>query len=405
MKTTTFARLGGALLAVLAVGCTVDDVGVGDAQHLTEAQRQCLERVPRGEPMDAPATGLVATGDVPLPSLGPDAEGYFHPPHGYVEGGTFAVAEDRDVWRVPAEEVAPTAPIDGLRVVEWNVERGQSLDKAIRLMKRVNADVWVLNETDLYGTPSGGVVVAREIARALGYSYVTATEFVELRADRRGSSGDAIVSRYPIRTATRIDTPIFEQHGGYDWANSKGEPRCGQRSALRAVVEVPTERGTLEVPVVALHLENKANSDVRKRQFEAVVDALVVPGEATVVAGDLNTISPFEGRRFRSYLDERMRDRGPGDAFIDCSHGDDTATFSAAVVVNMRIDWMLLQPGDDGVLDCPRGRLRRAPQRPRERPQAGADRPRAAGERSAATLSAWSFSSSGVGPGRVAASL
>jgi endonuclease/exonuclease/phosphatase family metal-dependent hydrolase len=214
--------------------------------------------------------------------------------------------------------------------------------------------VWILNETDLYGTNSGGVVVARELARALGYSYYTTSEFYERREDRRGVSGNAIVSRYPLYAGERMDIPMFLSDGGYDWSTSSKEPRCGQRSALKARIDV---HGT-SISIVGLHTENKANAKARRLQFESVVERLVTPGEPTIVAGDLNTVSPFEGANFRKYLEERWTQLGPIGGQFDCSRGDDTPTFSAAVVVNLRIDWMLLQPGSETGPSCPNGSYR-----------------------------------------------
>jgi endonuclease/exonuclease/phosphatase family metal-dependent hydrolase len=342
--------------ASAGLGCASEPPPATEGQYLTEAQAKCAALPVRAVPVD-PATvaGLEPTGSVPFPSLQADDTGTFHPGPGYLEGGTFPTAADSPAWALDPEEIWERAPEGALRVVEWNVERGQKIDAVIREMKRINADVWLLNESDLYGKPSGGVVVAREIARALGYSYVTGTEFTELRDDRRGSSGDAIVSRYPIREAQKMDTPIFEEHGGYDWANSKSEPRCGQRSALRAVVDVATAEGARSIPFVVVHLENKANAKVRKMQYEAVVERLVEPGAATILGGDFNTVSPFEGAKFRTYLADELEALGPADAFFDCSRGDDAHTFSAALIVNLRIDWMLLQAGDDASIACPAG--------------------------------------------------
>jgi endonuclease/exonuclease/phosphatase family metal-dependent hydrolase len=352
------------VFAILAGGCAVESNGSAPADPGSPSGasspggkgddlRACL--TPRAEPI-APPEDLVALSDIPLPSFGPTADGWFHPETHYSEGGTFLTPDLRPEWSVPESEIAAAAAPGTLRVVEWNVARGNELAKLIQVMRRTNADVWILNETDLYGQNSGNVVVAREMARALGYSYYTTTEFYEKRDDRRGMSGNAIVSRYPMFGSARMTTPMFLSEGGYDWATSGSEPRCGQRSALSARVDVPAvDGGTRSVNIVSLHTENKANAKVRRMQFDAVVNELVTPGEATVVAGDLNTVSPFEGGNFRKYLEERWGQHGPVGAQMDCSRGDDTHTFSAALVVNMRIDWMLLQPGSENGPSCPTG--------------------------------------------------
>lgn len=307
----------------------------------------------RAEHADAPAD-ITALPDIPLPSMVPTSDGWFHTPTHYSEGGTFVTAESRPEWNVSESEIAPPAPAGTLRVVEWNAERGNQLDKLVRVMKKTNADVWILNETDIYGANSGGVVVARELARALGYSYYTTSEFYERRDDRRGMSGNAIVSRFPLYAGERMDIPMFLSHGGYDWATSSKEPRCGQRSALKARIDVNGK----SLAIVALHTENKANAKARRMQYDAVVERFVIPGEATIVAGDLNTVSPFEGASFRGYLADKWEQLGPIGGQFDCSRGDDTPTFGAAVVVNLRIDWMLLQPGSESGPSCPPGSYR-----------------------------------------------
>src|SRR5262249_15818670 len=153
---------------------------------------------------------------------------------GYAEGGTFAAAFDKAEWRVDPGTVASGPSPGMLKVVEWNVERGNELDKVVRLMKRTNADVYLLNETDLYGVNSGSVAVGREIAGAMGYSYYMSIEFYEFRDDRRGTSGNSIVSRYPLKDGRVIQLPMLLDQGGYDWSTSLREPRCGDRIAISA---------------------------------------------------------------------------------------------------------------------------------------------------------------------------
>jgi endonuclease/exonuclease/phosphatase family metal-dependent hydrolase len=364
-KTTGFwAALG---LALVVGGCAVEAGSEGGSEPSGpsgsgpggKADNAAMCFSPREAPLAEPVDGLLATGDIPLPSLAPSADGWFHPRDVYSEGGTFEFAEARPEWDVLASEIAPAPPAGTLRVIEWNVERGNDLDGVVRVMKKANADVWILNETDLHGENSHGVVVAREIARALGMSYYTTSEFYEKRDDRRGLSGNAIVSRYPLYDGRRMAIPMFLSDGGYDWATSSSEPRCGQRSALSARIDVPNADGSsTSVNIVSLHTENKANAKVRRQQFDAVIAELVVPGEPTIVAGDLNTISPFEGGNFRKYLAERWESLGPSQAQMDCSLGDDTTTFSAAAVIRMRIDWMLLQPGSESGPSCPEGAYR-----------------------------------------------
>jgi endonuclease/exonuclease/phosphatase family metal-dependent hydrolase len=346
--------LGLLVAGALSVACAADPE-TGSDSHDVNAAPACNPLPIKTSANIGNVTGLEEMPGTPLPSLGPDANGFFHPAAGYSEGGTFPNAADESRWRVEASEIAPRAPAGKLRVIEWNVERGNKLDKAIKLMKKLNGDVWLINESDLYGKNSGGVVVAREIARALGYSYYTAIEFYERRDDRRGTSGNAIISRFPLTNTRSLEIPQLETEGGHDWSVDNSEPRCGQRAAHSATIMAPTASGgTLPVNVVALHTENKANANVRMKQFDHVVRELVRPGEPTILAGDLNTVSGGEGPALRVELQRRVNANGRDKALFDCSRGDDTTTFSAAFIVNLRLDWVMVQ-GATAKIDCAPG--------------------------------------------------
>jgi endonuclease/exonuclease/phosphatase family metal-dependent hydrolase len=338
---------------------------------------------------------LSKTGSIPLPSMGPAADGFFWPSKGYIEGGHFSSATGRAEQEVDASLIQAAAPAGSLRVVEFNVNRGTKLDDLVKVMKKMNADVYLVIETDLYNlnsslpsedpnTPAKRVVVGREMARALGgeqgYYYVTGTEFYErltpggtnkdaamkklaplndiTGSGRMGMSGHAIISRYPITAAQRVDVPMYLSRGGHDWSTERPglfsstfnellrsddlqpQPRCGQRMALSATISVP---GAGDMKFVALHTENKSNAGIRADQFDYVLYGGKTPllstdqSELAIIAGDLNTLSFGEGGSFRSHLKN-------ADSLIDTS--------SAVSPVNEqktdafgRIDWMIQQPG------------------------------------------------------------
>jgi endonuclease/exonuclease/phosphatase family metal-dependent hydrolase len=338
---------------------------------------------------------LSATGTVPLPSMAPAADGFFWPAKGYMEGGHFSIATARAQQEVDLGAIQPAAAAGRLRVVEFNVNRGTQLDDLVKVMKKMNADVYLIIETDLYNlnsslpsddpsAPAKRVVVGREMARALGggegYYYVTAAEFYERLTPsgtakdalaplnditgkgRMGMSGHAIISRYPIQSAARVDIPMYVGRGGHDWSTERPglfsstfneilrsddlqpQPRCGQRMALSATVTVPTPGGPLDMKFVAVHTENKSNVGIRADQFDYVLYGGKTPllagdqHELAIIAGDLNTLSPGEGSGFRSHL------KGPDATLIDTSssvnpvNDDKTDSFG-------RIDWVIEQPG------------------------------------------------------------
>jgi endonuclease/exonuclease/phosphatase family metal-dependent hydrolase len=351
------------LAGIGLLGCPSSEPSDTDASDVVverNAAPECNPIVERTSANPGDLTGLAPLPGQPLPRLGPNAQGFFHPASPYTEGGTFASPADKPEWAVAAADIAPRAPAGALRVIEWNVERGIQLDKSIRLMKKLNADVWLLNETDLYGKNARGVVVAREIARALGYSYYTGVEFLELRDDRRGTSGNAIVSRLPLTNVRSIAIPMLTSEGGHDWSLDAGEKRCGMRNALGAAIAVKTATGeTRAIDLVALHTENKSNKRVRRKQMDFVKDQLVTPRTPTIFAGDLNTVTAGEGPELREDLKRLNAEQGRDKTLFDCSLGDDATTFSAAGFIRLRIDWMLVQSGAGSVLDCPAQEPRR----------------------------------------------
>lgn len=295
-----------------------------------------------------PVRGLARSGNLPLPSAAPDSQGYFHPEGGYAEGGKFESPEEHPAWRVSPDSIAPRLPSGWVRACEWNVARGEKLADLIRRMKQINCDLWFLNETDLYGLVARGAMVAREMARALGYSYFAVAEFHELRKDRRGSSGNAVLSRYPLSDGRAMSLRRFTKRGGYDWAQDLFQPRRGRRSAASVYASIENGAGTTtRVNLVVLHTDNMANPLVRRLQFEAVRARLVKPGEPTIMAGDLNTLDFPEPVVFASYLERERRSDGASNAFTDCSGGRNRTTMRY-----LKLDWVLVQEGVGRALAC-----------------------------------------------------
>src|SRR5262245_38245775 len=118
------AALGLVFAMILAgTGCAVqsadeseggEDPGAAGEGKADQGEACFAEKV---EPIGNPDERLIATGDIPLPALGPTADGWFHPRAPYAEGGTFVEAEQRSEWSVDEASIAPP-PADGtLRVI------------------------------------------------------------------------------------------------------------------------------------------------------------------------------------------------------------------------------------------------------------------------------------------------
>ena len=190
---------------------------------------------------------------------------------------------------------APARPV--YRFVAWNLERGIELDGQIEALRShpylSAADVLLLTETDLGMARSGNRHVAREIARELGYHYAFVPCYLNLSKgsgleyhspgeNELGLHGNAVLSRYPIRSARAI--PLAN---GTDLMAGR-EKRLGRQTAAAAEIDFPNGR----LAAVSLHLDANSSQRHRCRQMRQVLDGLqseVASGTPVVVGGDWNT--------------------------------------------------------------------------------------------------------------------
>lgn len=232
----------------------------------------------------------------------------FRATRGGASPGAQAMADAAAAAGVPAEAV---------RVVTWNVERGQQMAALAEELTLLDADVLLLQELDHGCSRTCGVSVVAELAAEMGddWHFVWACEFVELCAPERtkdegegeggGCHGNAILSRLPISAAWALQhSPAFdwERYGG-----ELGETRCGTRVTVGATVETPTG----QLLVYTVHMENFCGPSGRYSQFaEVLADAHErrragdsAPDAALIVAGDLNTLSTGAAALLPTYND------------------------------------------------------------------------------------------------------
>lgn len=189
------------------------------------------------------------------------------------------------------------SPKTEIVVLAYNIERGFAADAQLERMRDGTLpipDVLLLSEVDRGCARTAYRNIARDYARALGYAYVYATEFVELPSTRGPSGpynpplcehGNAIVARYPLGNVRAI------RHArNWSWYAppddpDPDEPRLGGRVALAADMRI----GRHLVRLYVLHLESEATaSRIRTAQAkEIAADALGLP-YPVVVGGDLN---------------------------------------------------------------------------------------------------------------------
>jgi len=183
-------------------------------------------------------------------------------------------------------------PPGSIRVIDWNIDRGEKLPAIVEFLSSENPDLLVLQEVDMNTRRARRLNVAQEVAQALGMNYVFGREFQELAEGSHGSpayTGQATLSRWPLYSPRRIR---FERQSGF-WHPRWWVPntpifqeRLGGRIALVAEVRIA---GT-PVVVYNLHLESRGDDQLRASQLQEVfADTLTVPASTPViVAGDMN---------------------------------------------------------------------------------------------------------------------
>ncbi len=137
-------------------------------------------------------------------------------------------------------------PSGSIRVVDWNIDRGEKLPAIVEFLSSQNPDLLVLQEVDMNTRRARRLNVADEVARALGMNYVFGREFQELAEGSHGSpayTGQATLSRWPLYSPRLIR---FERQSGF-WHPRWWVPnaplfqeRLGGRIALVTAVPAST---------------------------------------------------------------------------------------------------------------------------------------------------------------------
>jgi len=183
-------------------------------------------------------------------------------------------------------------PPHSLRIVDWNIDRGQQLQGVIDFLANANADLLILQEVDLNARRTHRLNIAEEIARNLKMDYVFGREFEELVQGSKSSPayhGQAILSKWPISNPRLIRFSRQSHFWQPRWFVPKIEPfqeRLGGRIALVAEINVSGSK----LIIYNLHLESRGNDELRFFQVREVLsDAARRDADCPIiVAGDLN---------------------------------------------------------------------------------------------------------------------
>jgi endonuclease/exonuclease/phosphatase family metal-dependent hydrolase len=191
---------------------------------------------------------------------------------------------------------------NSLRVVDWNIGRGQQLQGVIDFLGAANADIIILQEVDLNARRTHRLNIAEEIARKLEMNYVFGREFQELVQGSKSSPayhGQATLSKWPISNPRLIRFSRQSHFWQPHWFLPNIEPfqeRLGGRIALVAHINFAGSK----VVTYNLHLESRGSDALRNSQFAEVLSDATCYAAAcpVIVAGDLNLDASREAAAF-----------------------------------------------------------------------------------------------------------
>ncbi|MBI1872774.1 MAG: endonuclease/exonuclease/phosphatase family protein [Acidobacteria bacterium] len=203
----------------------------------------------------------------------------------------------------------------GIKVVTWNIERGEEFDEILSTLRTFDADVVLLQEADLFCRRSAGRNVAKELAGALGMNWLWAGEFQEI-GESSGRQpaliGQAVLSKYPIEDPAVIS---FAAQARLRWRLTPLEPRRGGRIALRV--------RTAGVLVYNAHLESWGSETLRRKQLDEILTEQArhaSEGAPVILGGDLNNRP-----QIRSSIFGRLTAASFADALAGASDGRRTS--------------------------------------------------------------------------------
>ena len=196
-----------------------------------------------------------------------------------IETGTFA------------PDAAVSAQPEELHVVSWNIARGTRMDAICEFLVRVNADLILLQESDLNARRTTCRNVAKDLAQTLRMNYAFAIEFQELGQGSHASPayhGQATLSRWPLSESSILRFRRQSRYWHPYWWIPRiaiFQRRLGGRMALVTRVGV----GNRSLIVYNLHFESRNGDEHRRSQLaELLDDTLQYGADVVLAAGDFN---------------------------------------------------------------------------------------------------------------------
>lgn len=204
---------------------------------------------------------------------------------------------------------------EGVKLLQWNIERGYKLEKIVDELKAIDADIIALQEVDIGCERSSSIDTGKHISEQLGLNHVFFCEFEEMHSPLRspelqggGVHGNALLSKFDISDARLVHHRLHP----VDWNDpdhplQQSEPRRGQRAVLAATVHTP--QGPLLC--YCLHMELFCGMLARIEQFADVTRDSKLQIQKGLyhqaIFGDLNTMAHGIARFSPRYCKDKMR--------------------------------------------------------------------------------------------------
>lgn len=209
----------------------------------------------------------------------------------YLFGRLRSISDELTIEQI--QNISPVSYPGHFRIATYNIAhgRGPKLDgsnwdgeweqKKLGLieigkyLKTKNIDIVVLNEVDFSASWSGNLDQARIVAETGGYPYfVRQTNYDLFLPGFSLQFGNALLSRYPVKTAKRERLPPYKPAEPWFYGN---------HDALRVEIDL----GATEISVWGLHLDVR-DEQARVQAIEHVLNNLK-DDQHTILAGDLNS--------------------------------------------------------------------------------------------------------------------
>jgi endonuclease/exonuclease/phosphatase family metal-dependent hydrolase len=247
-----------------------------------------------------------------------------------IESGRFAAAPD--ISASPNE----------FQLVSWNIARGAKLDAILEFLNFVDADLILLQESDLNTRRSAYRNIAKELAPALGMNYVFGIEFQELGQGSRTSpayQGQATLSRWPLSEPRILRFRRQSNFWRPRWWIPPFAPfqrRSGGRMALITRVAI----GDRSLIVYNVHLESRDGENLRLAQVSELLDDASQYGPDTqlLIAGDFNFDLRIDSQKTEV---QRAQFENP---FAEIG----VSTISSSAHRRQPIDWILVRGESKG---------------------------------------------------------